>query len=760
MFSSPLRRAIARGMKPGGDLVKELQGLDDYAISSKKDAKAICEALQSLSIADCSSKSVLQSPLYALAGLFQDVDGTDVPAYEVLYLEGLPELVRMFDELMQTVDQDDPSDLLYVLKILAMYGAPAGTEKVIASAKLPLAPDGYLWHVILGIYSDGHPHRDDLFQALSDPLPEGFLAIALLDAANGPAIAGELDDHPFDSPAGWQMLREWLENPDESESSYAHSATAALPFISNPARDQLLALAMDHADTSVQLEAAWAAGKLGRESGLKVLARYCLDVNHSDVATRYLAELDREDLIPNDSQDDTFRAKAAFSQWLAHPNELGQAPDELEIIDHRQLAWPPDRELRPFWVIRYRMRDQTGLEADDVDAGLVGSATWCFFTYKMHQRPPEDVYAIHCYWEMQYASLIDENDVDDADEYAGMLSQWQGETLEAANLTTVAEVSPKLGIASHFVALATAQCGGQEGWVVLDGPRSRWYPATEQPEGTHARALLMIHIGRQLLGFENELDRRKHLELQESVPTSAAIIEAYERFMSEAGDANPQRQEELLGSHSLLARHFDRYVDACVEVNGTNKEETIVRVYQRFLELVGDADESVREATLDSFSVVGHRFDEYVDALVAIDAAGERSGKSTAHVTELIETFSPHWDHNLGYGKLGTAAYKVGLSDDAERFCLKLRDGLDSAHRCEEMSILAEIWCQRGQQKEAKELLVDCLRKIIVDIQESKYASDREMFADEFRHHRTTFLRLFARGNEELESLGIPAEPQ
>ncbi len=52
--------------------------------------------------------------------------------------------------------------------------------------------------------------------------------------------------------------------------------------------DQLLALAMDHLDTGVQIEAAWAAAKLGRDAGLKMLARYCRDVNHSAPQRRQL----------------------------------------------------------------------------------------------------------------------------------------------------------------------------------------------------------------------------------------------------------------------------------------------------------------------------------------------------------------------------------------------------------------------------------------------------------------------------------------
>ena len=239
--------------------------------------------------------------------------------------------------------------------------------------------------VILSSFSEGHPHRDFIFKSLSDPLPAKFIAVALLDTANRSAIEGKLLRHPFDSEAGWERLENWLVESDPENSSFAHSATAALPFVSNPRRDQLLALAMDHIDVGVQIEAAWAAGNLGRESGLKILTRFSKDFSHSDIAQRYLTELGREDLISSEVREPSFQARAEFAHWLAHPNELGRPPDEVEIVDHRTLAWPPAKELTPFWLLRYRIRDQTGLENDDVDCGLVGSVTWCFFSYK-HAR--------------------------------------------------------------------------------------------------------------------------------------------------------------------------------------------------------------------------------------------------------------------------------------------------------------------------------------------------------------------------------------
>src|SRR5205085_6174999 len=112
-----------------------------------------------------------------------------------------------------------------------------------------------------------------------------------------------------------------------------------------------------------------------------------------------------------------------------------------EIVDKRTLAWPPERELKPFWLIRYSLRDKSGFGEDKLDCGVIGSMTFCFFSYEFAQRPPEDCYAIHCCWEMECQKLIEEMDVTDPDEYASMMSQWSGEPFESPKIVKIAELS-------------------------------------------------------------------------------------------------------------------------------------------------------------------------------------------------------------------------------------------------------------------------------------------------------------------------------
>lgn len=690
---SRLKRAIEQGLT-NGNLSNELRELGDLTLKSRSDGESVCWGLQQLGRGRTAK---LGQNAYALAGLFQNVENRESAAFEFLREHGISELLRLFDEIRESTEKDDANTLLFILKMLALYGTTEGTLKIVEAARQPIKSDGYMWSVVLGNFKSGHPEAELLYRSLRDPLPPDFIGVSLLDAANACLIEGGEVVHPFDSSEGKQRLRAWLTNTDPSEFSYAHSATAALPFISNPERDELLTLAMTHLDAGVQIEAAWVAAKLEREDGLHRLVDYCADFKHAQIAKRYLSELGREDLIPVAANEPGFEALAEFAQWLAHPSELGRVPDALEIVDYRTLAWPPEREHKPFWLIKYRAKDTTGLGEDDVECGLVGSVTFCFFSYKLAQRPPEDAYAVHCYWEMEQAGLIEESDVKETPaEYDGLLKQWQGGPLDNPQMLYVVELSPELRQPQRMVGLASACLDGNEGWVVLDGDRSEWFPKSEMPPDAYVSVVLKIHIGRHLLGFKENPDRKKYLALPLVPKSDDRVVAAYEELLSDAVRQEGKARKEAFDSFGPLGKHFEQYAEALAR---TGREKQIVAVIQRL---------------------------------------------------------APFWNHNSGYGTLGKAAFRCGEHTLAERFFTKLHDSYQHSHRSEEMGLLAEIWCQHEKREAAKDLLVDCLRKLVV---ESKTASgsDKQLFENWFRNQRGALLRLFPQdGQAILAASGIP----
>lgn len=489
LFGSRLQRALRRGLESDGRIYKHLEAVRGHRIRSRADVKAIVQAL--LTVPKEST---------ALASLLEQVDRNS-PAHAELTDSGVQRLLRVFDE--QGIEaRPTPEYIMDVLSILAMYGGNEGAQRVVEAARirsLAEAATGGRWYAILRSLPDG-PDRGFVFDTLADPLPEEPVSLALLEAANSLALAGGLRKHPFGSVNGCDQLRRWLDADDPDDRV---NATVALAFIESPLREDLLGAAREHADPDVRMEAAWASARTGDHRGLDALAEFCRTTRHAVVAIRYLTELQRDDLIPSEAKDPDFRATAEFSSWLAHPAELGRPPDRLKIADHRLLDWPPAGDRIPLWIVRYELDSDSAQGDPQSDCGLVGSTTWCFFERLMDLRPPEDCYAVHCCWELG----LYPDEVDDSLPNTLRLIRYRHRSLENTVITHVLRIPRGVEYPRRAVALASATQEGEPGWAVLDGPDSRWHRKAGLPDGRHEeKTLLMIHVGRKLLGFDPPQD--------------------------------------------------------------------------------------------------------------------------------------------------------------------------------------------------------------------------------------------------------------
>jgi hypothetical protein len=394
---SLLQAALTRGLAPGGDLYEELSELGDYEIASLSDAEVLTRGLAEF-VKQAVDSDEAMSAFPELVRLFQSVTSAD--AYRHLAVKGIPLLIEAYDSRLVDPSECD-GDLLFALKIFARYGSEDGLERVVTAAYSAALQDGYLWAVIFEQLGDSDPLIPGLISRLCAPLPDGFVCIALLDWVNRLAREGVISTHPFNTTEGMGKLRSWLTSSDEDEYSYAHAAAAALPYISDPPRSELLALAMDHADVGVQMEAAWASAHLGSEAGIKFLARLCLDRNIAMTARTYLRELKRQDAIPDEANEPNFVAMAEMCDWLAHPQEFGLPPDEIELYDTRELFWPPTNDWRPLWLFKFRYRPTDDDESGTVGVGMTGSITFSLIDETSPEMPPEDIYALHCCWELE-----------------------------------------------------------------------------------------------------------------------------------------------------------------------------------------------------------------------------------------------------------------------------------------------------------------------------------------------------------------------
>jgi hypothetical protein len=406
--SDGLREALTRGLAEGGNLRQELQALGECVLTSYYDAGLLVAALEKFGERPVPGGDE-DSAFRELTRLFQSVLETD--AFHQLTRRGIPLLLEAYDARRCDAEERE-GDLLFALRIFARYGVEEGLDRVVAGAFNPSLSDGYLWPSIFEQLKDEDPILPTLIRRLSKPLPGGFARVAFLDWTNRLIRKGSILKHPFNSPEGTALLQTWLTSRDEDDFSFAHSAAAAIPFVANSERTQLLALATVHPDINVRMEGAWASARLGHEEGTQFLARQCLDHNYSMAARAYLEELGQRDAIPQTADVPGFRALAKMCEWLGRPQEFGRPPDEIELFDTRELHWPPTKDWRDVWLFRYRYAaeelDET-VDAEDADEaaddevgiGMVGGITHSLHDETSAEMSPMDIYALHCCWELE-----------------------------------------------------------------------------------------------------------------------------------------------------------------------------------------------------------------------------------------------------------------------------------------------------------------------------------------------------------------------
>jgi hypothetical protein len=391
---SKLEKSLTAWLRKSGSLQTELSR-DGDRVSSEAEARLVCAALdKALSARPIQKYTEGSYNLNSAVALFQNTDSDSATA--LLRAQGLPRLRVLVESYLSNRDLD-PDAVVFVAKILAMYGEPQDVDLIINLARDADCEDRYLWSVIFDVLASHGSIAERVIDGLRRPLPTKFCGIAFLDLCNRMAISGTAAKHAFESPEGYSRLRELLSSNKDAESSYAISATAALPFISHEVSAELMEMAGAHPEVAVRIENAWAQGKMGREPALAQLAEYARNPLYASRAIRYLEELGHAERIPEEARTADAKALAEMAEWLAHPNELGAPPEEVFIADTRELFWPPTNDRRQLWIIGYKYRSE---DEPLEDYGLVGSTTWAMFSEPRVSKPIE-IYAVHCCWELQ-----------------------------------------------------------------------------------------------------------------------------------------------------------------------------------------------------------------------------------------------------------------------------------------------------------------------------------------------------------------------
>ncbi|MBN8602276.1 MAG: hypothetical protein J0M26_14675 [Planctomycetes bacterium] len=759
-LSSPFRRAIQRGLEPGGDIVKELRAITDRTITSRRDAEAVINALASLTPEQLTARRLEydnSSPLFYLAMWFECINYSPSAATTTFAEKGIPQLIKCYDAVAQLKQKDNEKDLIYLLALMVAYKSPKAADRIVEAARKPLAPFDYSWSLIFESLAKDYPDKNKILAAFSEKLPAEPLAIRLLQFANDEMANEKLEQHPFDSPAGYALLNQWLSNTKDADLSMA--ALSAIPFLVDAEQEQLLEQAVKSPFKQIRLRGATHAAEIGFAFGFEELKELCTDVGYSKGASDRLRALDRADLIPKEISEPEFLAKAKLSHWLQVNTERSDAPSEMKILDSRVLTLPAESKNQTYYLIQFRYSDPFGFSADETYVGLVGKNVYCAFDFDLPSRPIEDIYALYAtYLAKKYGFMEDLANTDRA-ELSNWLPQWKGPELTDVVIRSIITLDRKLDLPNYKIALGTAQLNGEPGWIIFDGSRSTWYPMSEQPkyesisfDGTKPE-IPMIHVGRLLLDFSlEEKGRPKHLAVTPSPKPPAEVLATYTRLLNELPKMSLKRQREYLDPNGPISSQFDDCVNALSEVNGSSKEEAFIQLYEQLFASANLLEEPAKTEALSTSSPVGEHFLTYIKSLLA----NNRRQDALEHCSK----FESRWTPYYGFSLLAQAYILAGAPERAEPFLAELFDfSVSSDVYVLEAGLLAELWKNNNEIAKSQKLLIDCLKQLrkrmIVTNRINFNATEIQKYQD--LHKK--FLELYPDEKSKLDSAGLPADP-
>lgn len=402
-MKSEFQIALENGAKPGARFYTELSKIDGFKFKNTSDARAYVNVLNNCLISPNIDNRYRR--LKDLLDIFDDID--DFEAYKIIRFNTFPVLTEFLNDNIDKYDKESGLDDDLIMTIVRMFAVFDDEEGMVFLKRLGQDKrynDGWVWAKIFQTVSNNGNSEQYLLNLLRDSIPTEFAGVAYLDFANSIWQNGKQDKHathPFDSKEGVDRFKRIFADDDQNHFSYAVSACASFPYLSVTVFDQLIGLALKHPDKKVQIEAAWSMCKRGDIKGYTLLADHCLDINVSARAISYLEDLKAEEFIPERAKEPNFNAMAEMVSWLAHPLEFGRPPDEITLYDTREMFWPPTNDTRRLWlfIFTYKNFGKDGMELSEI--GMHGSITFNLDIGEDIKKPPEDVYAYHCCWELK-----------------------------------------------------------------------------------------------------------------------------------------------------------------------------------------------------------------------------------------------------------------------------------------------------------------------------------------------------------------------
>lgn len=762
--STPVSRAIQRGLYGDENFLHELSQTGRYIDINTKDADSIIGALLTLSPEEMAQRDILRgysSPLYHFTHWLRNGAENDNSLGTLVREEGIPALLQAYDAVLKLDRSDTAEDLVFALSVLVKYSKEDLSSRIIDAAQRPLAPCSHYWRHILSELIDQRPEVPVVVQSFRESFPPWPIVNPLLSLANEKRNCNSKGERLFDCPEGYKTLASVLSNPKPIQPDQAEYTLAALKSVAQEQQRVLLDLAMQNPNKTMQFLSADFAARHGHPNGLRKLAEMCGQLAWSVKARATLTQLGHNELIPDLTSNKNFDTLSRVCYEI-QKSPFATPPEMVTILEERRLTWSLDEELGNVMLVRYELPDFDSIGPPTVHFALVAPNE--IRSNVQAPNPTRDnLFAFYAgekaTTNRHLGQLIPHGTRfgKPTPEPQDWLKHWTGSPLSDVITEYTLELGAQTNKQQATIALCSARLEGQEGWVVLDGADSHWYPESQYSSlevKKYSSLILQLHLGRKLLGLP--LDP-KNLDTDflkpSSSPSAATVVTKYEEILSDFTIATAERQYHLTQPNFTLAKHFDRYVEALMEVRKISKDEALVIAYEKLLDLLEHMNDNSRKNFLAYNSPIGEHFVAYGTAMIRLNRQQE--------LRTLMESFEISWMKEMEKPKFGILYYLMDDTEKAESMLLLLNANPKLAiEYYRETEVLAAIYKRQGRSSDGQKLLIDSLtylRRIMASPELGRH--DRVQLRKSYENIYESFQKVFPESQDTLEHVGLTADP-
>lgn len=404
-----------------------------------------------------------------------------------------------------------------LLRCLVAADNPAALQEFAALLVSSSVPDSRFCLEIFGdlLKLDGK-HSQNLFPQLLDGLTNPKLAGFVLDYANYIHRQGFVDTHPAKDRVSeligiLSTLAERLGKLQDSRPESDEDATRigkqvteavslgiplcdALACIGDPAAIGSLNKALQVEHRRLRVEAAAALAKLEVDDAKMLLAAMAAEPVERIRVLHYVEELGILDLVDEEFSSIVARAEAEFVTYMSQPTQFGVAPQHVELIDQREMAWPGYEEPRNCYLFQFVYRFEMGDFTNIGIAGPLVKAIQPDLTHLSH----DDIYAIFAGWHVEHPDIL----AIEADRTVGQDQIYLSRMLESLQSSEDYEdvVPVLLGkLLQQNALIASVERNDVSGWAIVSEDSISWLPLGSPQSPLGAEDVFHLFVGRSLL---------------------------------------------------------------------------------------------------------------------------------------------------------------------------------------------------------------------------------------------------------------------